>query len=316
MRATADPARDLRAGESGIAVIGLGTTARIARAVSGSPADLVVKAADTSADLRVLQTGWGVLESAIVDDRGRLLFTSQTRKAVLRMDAPDADPTTVATGIESPGGLALAGDGRIIVGFGDSPLGGLIGNVAPRAGLLLVDPDTGALEPWVTGLGMANGVARAPDGTVFASNDLGTHIDRVTPAGAVQRRWAKVPSANGLALSPDGDHLYAAQTFVRAAIKRVEIANPDHVVTYARPALPAAFVCLDGLAIDDAGVLYAAANAAGQIWRIAADGSIRAIARGLSFPSAVALGRGATGFRAGNLYVVTFAGDVIELAGD
>jgi sugar lactone lactonase YvrE len=72
---------------------------------------------------------------------------------------------------------------------------------------------------------------------------------------------------------------------------------------------------LDGLAIDDAGRLFVAANGAGQVWRVDPDGAIQALARGLRCPSAVALGRGPRRFRAGNIYAVTFAGDVVELQG-
>ena len=43
---------------------------------------------------------------------------------------------------------------------------------------------------------------------------------------------------------------------------------------------------------------------------------IRALARGLKCPGAVAIGHGSDGFREGNLYAVTFHGDVVELAGD
>jgi gluconolactonase len=266
----------------------------------------------------VLHSKLGLLESAIVDERGRLFFTSQswdgpTRGAVLRLDRPDAKPLPIARGIDSPGGLAFDERGQLIVGFGDSLPGGLIGNVVGYAGLLLVNPDTGEHQKWVTGLGMANGVVRAADGTVFASTDLGTHIERIDPDGNVERRWAKLWSANGLALDPDGRYLYAAQSFTRAAIRRIELANPTNVTTYAAPKLPGAAAMLDGITIDPAGRLYVAANGAGQIWRVDTDGTICALARGLTFPSAVALGRGADGFSAGNLYAVTFSGDIVAL---
>ena len=285
----------------------------------GAPARLAVALCAAPPRVRVLRSGLGVLESAIVDPRGRLFFTSQTRNgltgAVLRMDHPDAEPVELASSIISPGGLAFDEHGMLIVGFGDNPPGGLIGNVVGLAGLLLVDPDSGERETWITGLGMANGIARGADGTIFASNDLGTHIDRVDPHGNVQRRWARVPSANGLAIDPSGRYLYAAQTFVPAAIKRVEIANPANVTTHAQPRPLARAAALDGLTVDDAGRLYVAANGAGQIWRIEPDGNIHALARGLKCPSAVAIGHGANGFREGNLYTVTFHGDIIELAG-
>jgi sugar lactone lactonase YvrE len=279
--------------------------------VLGRLATRAVRPCGSLSRWRVLRSGCGLLESVIVHD-GRLFFTSQTRCALLRLDAPDAEPVPVAAGVPAPGGLAVAGDGRLILGFGDSPRGGITGNWSPRAGLLLVEPDGGDVQPWVRGLGMANGVARAPDGTVFASNDFGTHLDRVAPDGTVEPRWARVPSANGLAVDAAGRYVYAAQTFTRAAIRRVEIARPDNVTAHARPPLAAAVSLLDGLDIDDAGRLYVACNGAGQIWRVDPDGRICAIARGLGSPSAVAVGSSGTAFP--ELYAVTFGGDVIEIS--
>ncbi len=285
----------------------------------GTSAALSVPLCERPPGVRVLRSGLGVLESAIVDPRGRLFFTSQfwdgLSGAVLRMDHPDAEPAVLAGGIDSPGGLAFDDRGMLIAGFGDSVPGGLIGNLVGLAGLLLVDPGSGERRTWITGLEMANGVARAPDGTLFASNDFGTHIDRIDPGGTVHRGWARVPSANGLAVDPAGRYLYAAQTWAVAAIKRVEIANPANVTTYARPGPPAWASGLDGLAIDAAGRLYVAANGAGQIWRVDPDGTITALARGLKFPSAVAIGHGPGGFCEGNWYAVTFNGDIVELAG-
>jgi sugar lactone lactonase YvrE len=267
----------------------------------------------------VLATGLGALESVLVDDGGRLYFSSQTwcghNGAILRMDAPDAQPEELVGGIPSPGGLAWSDDGWLIAGYGDSPHGGLIGNWVGLAGLLRIDPETGACERWVGGLGMANGVAVAPDGAVYASNDIGTHLDRIDRHGNVQRRWARVASANGLAVDTAGRFLYAAQTFVAARIARVDLDDPDSVTTHARAPAVARASMLDGLAIDESGRLFVAANGAGQVWRIDRDGTIQALARGLRCPSAVALGHGERGFRAGNVYAVTFAGDVVELRG-
>ena len=269
---------------------------------------------------RVLWSSLGMLESAVVDDRGRLFVTSRTwngptRGAVLRLDRPDSEPVPIAEGIASLGGLALDDHGRLIVGYRSSVTGGVVGNVVGRAGLLRIHPDSGEREVYATGLSMANGVVRAADGTIFASNDCGLYIDRVDPHGTVDRRWATVPSANGLALDPTGRYLYAAQTLVPAAISRVDIAEPAKVTTYAQPRPAGRGACLDGLAIDTAGRLYVAANGAGQLWRVDTDGTIRALARGLRFPSAVAVGRGPHGFSEGNLFAVTFAGDIIAVDG-
>jgi len=291
---------------------------RLASSVLGAPTSLSVPLCDPPPRLRVLGSGLGLLESVIVDQQGRLFFTSQTwdglTGAVLRMDHPDAEPIELASGILSPGGLAFDERGMLLVGFGDSPQGGLIGNIVGLAGLLLINPDSGERETWITGLGMANGITRAADGTIFASNDFGTHIDRVDRYGNVHRRWARVSSANGLAIDPTGRYLYASQTFVSAAVKRVEIANPANVTTYAQPGPLARAAALDGLATDHTGRLYVAANGAGQIWRIEPSGSIHALARGLKCPSAIAVGHGTERFHERNLYAVTFHGEIVELA--
>ncbi len=68
------------------------------------------------------------------------------------------------------------------------------------------------------------------------------------------------------------------------------------------------------MTIDPAGRLYVAANGAGQIWRVDPDGTVCTLARGLRFPSAVALGHGPDGFSDGNLYAVTFSGDIVALS--
>lgn len=156
---------------------------------------------------QVLYSQLGLLESAIVDNHGRLFVTSQSwdgprRGAVLCLDRPGATPQPIARGIDSPGGLALDERGRLIVGFGDSALGGLIGNVVGRTGLLLIDPDSGERHPWVTGLSMANGVARAADGTVFASTDLGPYIERSTPPAPSSAAGPRCGRPTGLRSTP------------------------------------------------------------------------------------------------------------------
>jgi len=285
----------------------------------GAPTALAVPLCESPPAVRVLRSGLGILECAIVDPDGRLFVSNQYSRglagSVMRIDHPDAEPIELAAPIPSPGGLAFDDSGHLIAGFGDSVFRGLAGNLVGLAGLLRIDPNNGQRETLATGLAMANGVARATDGTIFASNDCGTHIDRVDPGGRVHRQWAKVPSANGLAIDSAGRYLYASQTFVPAAIKRIEIADPANITLHAQPPPLARGALLDGLAIDDHDRLFVAANGAGQIWRVDPDGTICALARGLRCPSMVALGWGRTGFQAGNLYAVTFHGDVIEFDG-
>ncbi|XAY07226.1 hypothetical protein DSM112329_04107 [Paraconexibacter sp. AEG42_29] len=259
--------------------------------------------------------GQGSLESVIVDGGGRLFYTDTTAKALMRLDEPGAAPVVVRAGIEAPGGLAFDADGRhLFVGQGDSLAGGLTGNLAPAASLLRVDVDSGQATVFATGLRMANGLVRAADGTLYASTDLGTSLDRIAPDGGLRRDWASVISGNGLAIDRAQRSLFVNQTFVPAQISRIDLADPRRVSTYFRaPADLAAG--LDGMAIDPADRLVVAANLTGEVWRIDTDGTGCALGRGLVSTSAVAYGQGARGFSAGRLFAVGFDGKVVEVPG-
>jgi hypothetical protein len=64
--------------------------------------------------------------------------------------------------------------------------------------------------------------------------------------------------------------------------------------------------------IDAHGNFYLTAKGAGQVWRMATDGSICLLASGLQNPSAAVLGAGSL---ASNLYVAGFGGEIVELPG-
>jgi sugar lactone lactonase YvrE len=260
------------------------------------------------------------LESVIVDARGRLFFTDAA--GLLRLDARGAQPVRLVD-VEAPGGLAFDTDGKLMLGSGNSIANGSHGDADGPSSLVEVDPDTGASSVYATGLSMGNGIVRGPDGSFYASNDIGSNIDRIRD-GQTERGWAKVESGNGLVIESTGRYLYAAQTFRPAAIARVDLAAPADVTTYMAADQPDWEAGLDGLAIDAADNVFAAANKAGEIWKIGpkADGTAArpcVLLRGLpgfpDGPSAVAVGAGSGPFGAGNLYVVTFDGNVIELPG-
>ncbi len=257
--------------------------------------------------------GQGTLESVIVDKRGRLFYTDVTARELRRIDAPGEQPKTVAA-IPEGGGLAIDDAGRIIVGSGNSLPGGATGNLMPGAKLLRVSPEGGTPEVIASGLQMANGLARAADGTIYASNDLGVGIDRVTPSGAVTVRWATVVSSNGLAIDRAGRYLYAAQTFQPAAIARIDL-RTARVETYATAALADLAAGPDGMTIDLEDRLYVAAQIPGEIWRVNSDRSICTVGTGIANPSAVAFGHGDRGFSEGRLFAVGFGGTIAEVPG-
>lgn len=257
----------------------------------------------------------GHLESAITDARGRLFFT--TADGVMRLDSRDAQPILLAP-VEVPGGLAFDTDGMLLVGSGNSIQNGSTGDQNGPSSLVKLDPDTGAASVYATGLSMGNGVVRAPTGEVFASNDVGRNIDRIV-GGKTERGWAHVDSGNGLAIDLAGRWLYAAQTFHPAAISRVDLRDPTKVEVFAKPGADDISAGLDGMVRDGADRLFVAANLGGAVWRVDPDGSLCQVVGGLDKfpdgPSAIAVGVRGSSFPPQNLYVVTFAGDVIEIAG-
>jgi sugar lactone lactonase YvrE len=196
------------------------------------------------------------------------------------------------------------------VGYGDSAQNGTTGDSNPMAGLYRVNPDSGEKSTVATGLGMANGVALGPDGAIYATNDFGSDVDRVKD-GKVEHPWASVFSSNGVVVSPDNSYVYVAQTFAPAAIQRISVAKPSEVTVHAAAGEADASGGLDSMTQDARGNLYVAANGGGQVWRVAPNGAICVLARGLMNPSAVAFG---TGPYARNLYATTFGGQIVQLA--
>jgi sugar lactone lactonase YvrE len=266
-------------------------------------------------ETRTLAEGMGMLESAIMDPRGRLLFTDEG--SLLRMARPGAEPEVLVPEVDEPGGLAYGSDGFLYVGFGNSIANGATGKTDPRSGLLRVDPLSGESSQYVTGLSMANGVVRGPDGSLYASNDVAGGIDRVAPDGTVELTWADVNSANGLVIDRARQYLFAAQTFQSAAIARVDLAAPSRVETYYSAPSEDLAGGLDGMVRDRRDRLYVAANGSGEIWRVNRRPQACSLASMPPFPdgpAALTFGRGRRGFDRENLYVVTFAGTVIELA--
>ena len=232
----------------------------------------------------------------------------------MRVDEPGAEPVVLAGGIESPGGLAFDADGMLLVGGPNTLVNGAIGNVIGLSRLLRIDPDTGATSIVAEGLSMGNGLVTGPDGSVYASDDGGVNIDRIR-GPEVERGWAKVLSPNGLAIDSTGRWLYAAQTFVPAAIARIDLQDPRRTSDYVR--LPPAEIAsgLDGMTIDGADRLLVTAQVPGEVWRVDTDRSVCRVAGGLPNASAVAVGHGPDGFSAGNAYAVGFSGLVIEMPG-
>lgn len=277
-----------------------------------------VEACQTQPKVNVLYQGEGVLESIGIDRRGRLFFTDSTAGTLMMLRRPGAEPTTILEGIEGPGGIIFRRNGTLLMGFGNSLGGGATGNLGdPEATLMIVDPETGETRVHAEGLQMANGIARGPRGTIFASVDFGDGIDRIQ-AGEVEVDWARPLSPNGMVVDSTGTALFVAQTFTPAAIQRIPIDDPGAAETYYTAAPLDLAAGFDGLARDGQDRLYVAANGSGEVWRVDGPGVACSLLNRDPFPSGpsdLAFGRPDGPFPRSSLYVTTFGGELLELIG-
>ncbi len=125
------------------------------------------------------------------------------------------------------------------------------------------------------GLGDPNALWVRPDGSFLVSDDATDEIFLADIEGKVSLFTDSVGHPNGIAVSADGSTLYVAQIF-----KSLRPLLPDGRLWAVPleedlPAGPAELIvdlgdsaANDGIALDEHGRLYVAANGAGQIWRV------------------------------------------------
>ncbi|MBF6543437.1 SMP-30/gluconolactonase/LRE family protein [Nocardia brasiliensis] len=257
----------------------------------------------------------GALEGLTVDARGRAYTTDLATGRVYRIDAPGAVPVPIAT-VPSGGGGALAWtpQGTLLVGYGaDARV--FAGDALRHAGIVELDPDTGALTPFAAGLSAANGMDVAQDGTVYATNDFGALIGRVYPNRVVQADWAAFPSANGAVLGKDDEYLYVGRTFANPGVSRIPTANPGAPQSLLDLTGADALAAPDGLTLDSLDRPVVPLNTAGQVIRIDAPNRYCVLGDGNPLTSVLTYGRGTTGFSAGRLFGATFTGVIYEIPG-
>ncbi|MFJ6793482.1 SMP-30/gluconolactonase/LRE family protein [Streptomyces sp. NPDC091268] len=273
-------------------------------------------ACDTSAAAPPVQVAripdW--VESIAVDGRGRMFATAYSSGRVYRIDAPGSAPVPLTGNIGANGGIAVRPDGRLLVGTGNDVLHSLTGDLLPVSELLLVDPESGSVSTYASGLGGIDGVALAPDGTVYTTTLGGQGIGRVTPDGRVDPLWARVAQPNGIAVSPDGAQVYVVQTTIAPGLYRIPVDDPAHPQRWISADAANALALPDGLTLDARGRPLIATHAADRIWR-AEGGALCTVESGLYLSTQVAYGRGERGFSAGRLYRAGVDGRVYEVPG-
>ncbi|UCC48859.1 MAG: SMP-30/gluconolactonase/LRE family protein, partial [Gemmatimonadota bacterium] len=150
------------------------------------------------------------------------------------------------------------------------------------------------------GIGDPNFVLVRADGSFLVSDDATDEIFLVDPQGRLTLFTDAVGHPNGLALSADGSTLYVAQIFGSLRPLTIDDRVWAMPLEDGQPArLPEVIARLgegaanDGLALDELGRVYVAANGTGQIWRI--DPATREtvlIAEGMPGVASLAFGAG------------------------
>lgn len=210
--------------------------------------------------------GQMILEGAIFDQDGNLLFCDVSGRRVMRL-TPDRRLSTVVTLEDlSPGGLALHRDGRLfIAALGSRFDGGAILAVkSDGTGLqTIITPDAGYLPNDLVfdaqgGFYFTDfkGTATEPEGGVYyASPDFST-VEPVLPHLAL---------ANGIALSPDGQSLWVTE-FGRNLLHRIHLID---AVTIAPIGSAVAYRFVgpapDSMRVDADGNVYVAIYGQGRV---------------------------------------------------
>lgn len=207
-----------------------------------------------------------VLEGAIFDRNGDLLFCDVTGRRVLRLTRDKRLSTVATLDSLSPGGLAFHKDGRLFIAALDLGKGegaivavhpdgtGMQTIIAPQAGYMpndLVFDARGGF--YFTDF---RGTSTQPQGGVYyVSPDL-SKIKPVLPHLAM---------ANGVALSPDGKELWATE-FGRNLLHRIELADAT-TTTPIGSAVAYHFTgpAPDSMRVDADGNLYVAIYGQGRV---------------------------------------------------
>ena len=246
-----------------------------------------------------------------VDPQGHLYATDIANGVVYRWDHPGATPTVV-TNIPGPGGIAIAPDGTLLIGYGAN-LSVLIGDLTRPGKIERLNLTTGATTQIASGLSSADGLTLAADGTIYATNDFGSLVGRISPDGEVDPQWAYLKSANGAVLSADGRYLYVSRTFVNpgvSAIPTADPADPISLINLTGSDLPDAF---DDPAINSRGQLIVPADVSDEIVRVDGPGQICRLSSAPVGSATLTYGHGTRGFSAGRLFRGGFDGALYEI---
>lgn len=207
-----------------------------------------------------------ILEGAIIDPEGNLLFCDISKKSVMRLDQDKKLTTLVELPEMGVGGLAFHKDGRLFMAALD--LG------VRKGGVLAWSPTTKKLEtiiPPEVGY-WPNDLVFAPDGGFYFSDFRGSASNPVGGVYYVSPDFSKITpvipnlaQANGVALSPDGRTLWATE-FAKNRLHRAQLEDSVSISPVGS-SVPYYFTgyAPDSMRVDSKGNVYVAMYGQGRV---------------------------------------------------
>lgn len=207
-----------------------------------------------------------ILEGAIFDAQGNLLFCNVSDRKVMRIGPEKQAETVLSLEELAPGGLALHEDGRLFIAALDLAGG--------KGAILAWSPLTGKTEtilPVEAGY-WPNDLVLDMNGGLYFSN---FRRQDASPAGGIYYMppdyssvtpvMPKLAQANGVALSPDGKTIWATE-FAKNRLHRAQLQD-ETTLTPTGLAVPWHFTgpAPDSMRVDSDGNVYVAIYGQGRV---------------------------------------------------
>lgn len=191
-----------------------------------------------NAELKQIATGFGLAEGPVYSRRGYLLFTDIRAQRIHKWERGQV--STIRENSNKANGLTFDHQGRLLTAEG----GGRVTRTEKNGAItVLAEKD----------LKGPNDIVYAIDGSIYFTDLPGQKVYQITRTGQV-RVVSETEGPNGLALSPNQQHLYIAD-YKTGPVKIHEI-EPDGRLKAGREF---ANLKVDGLKTDEAGNVWMAA---------------------------------------------------------
>lgn len=253
----------------------------------------------TVRELETLAYGYGLLEGPRVDAAGNLYFSDVPNGGVYRL-APDGEVTVAVPKRRGVGGIAIHAQGGLVIG------GRNICHVVNGETRVLFESPARGFNDLIT-----DSAGRVICGTL-AADPFSTEQDRPTGGayrinldGSVDELYGGIALTNGIAFSPDGSQMYHADTGNHCLVTHDVIADGDGAAgfTNRRNLGQSDDFNPDGVAVDEAGVVWVADYMAGCVKAL--DPSSGAVVDRIDVPSKFVTSLCFGGADRRDLYIVT-----------